>query len=916
MFGLFSKRGKTAHLGDENTLYYNEELKRWVERGKEHEVVEDSIPPPPVVANTNGVTQQRPDKADPSSRYVVAGGFGRAQKDVTENDTFTPFAPAPISTPKPVEFLVPAVIASELPASPAEAAAAGNTEKYKGFRVPKFTKPELMEGTQEQYEENEVKKWKAKIDKREARKQNGGADTIHRNKRSGSGKLENDWFANTTESPDLTFGATQSFASIEQVFGATEVDPTVFLQTNVMEPVALCPVPNGQDLQSSETPVGNDELHVESSEQNGHQSWMNNGNPSSELDDQIDFDSWENPVEGEAAAAVAVEAPVPVKVSEETPYNEAEFPGGIRETDDPYDIAWLTQTGWTDHEQCKAITLWMCENYQQEWRNWHKENPVWDQFWCWYYDGGDELIHTKPAGVKTEDVTVANKLHGVEAYPPTETHPELEPPNQDTPLPDVWMETPLINEGETDVGNLSFAIFTQDGLLQFLQKLDSIFIELNSGSPVLTTFHQQVKQLVQAVESHGPMGEDHLENPSMSNATEDLKEALEKKDQEIEDLQTRLEASNADLTFQAKLNELEEFISSQEKLIESLRTNYEASEAALLETKDNLNKTVHQIKTLEGELESKENELVALRDQVKNQMENKDHSSQLSSAEGEKLKRENKVLKKKLLSLMKKSEDQVSMSNPSSPASVTSDQPFTEKPSSPVNQQSESNAQLAKQVTVLKKKVLQQKKELEEKETQIAGLTKTETANHKLHGIVEKTKMELEEKETLVEQLRASLWDKENEILKLMKDLDDKTNELESLQQKMESESVHVPTNIDLKDRKLSRLEDDLLQKQQDIKILEAQVQGISQKDSLISKLTSLVGDNDFHINQLRVSLEEHRKKESELMESISAKDIDLENLVRSVMISQKQIYQLKDYCSQLGGNPNQLLINMQSVGN
>jgi len=48
---VMSKLGprKQAHLGGENDFYYNEELGRWVERGKEHEASQELPPPPPKV---------------------------------------------------------------------------------------------------------------------------------------------------------------------------------------------------------------------------------------------------------------------------------------------------------------------------------------------------------------------------------------------------------------------------------------------------------------------------------------------------------------------------------------------------------------------------------------------------------------------------------------------------------------------------------------------------------------------------------------------------------------------------------------------------------------------------------------------------------------------------------------------------
>jgi len=43
-----------------------------------------------------------------------------------------------------------------------------------------------------------------------------------------------------------------------------------------------------------------------------------------------------------------------------------------------------------------------------------------------------------------------------------------------------------------NVGTLAFEIFTHDGMLQFLHKLDSIFNDLTPQSVSIGEFHQQV----------------------------------------------------------------------------------------------------------------------------------------------------------------------------------------------------------------------------------------------------------------------------------------------------------------------------------------------------------------------------------------------------------------------------------------
>lgn len=498
---------------------------------------------------------------------------------------------------------------------------------------------------------------------------------------------------------------------------------------------------------------------------------------------------------------------------------------------------------------------------------------------------------------------------------------------------DAWKETPEVKSDDVaNVGTLlPFEIFTHDGMLQFLHKLDSIFNDLTPQSLTIEEFHQQVtiissyslvnfnqllsqvKQLVVAVEAQNEDKNDFSKTSAASNEAIQFKEDLQRKEQQIEALQLQLESSNHNSKLQIKLTELEEFISKQEQTIEALKTNFQNSESALMKSQQQVEVSSLQIKALEDQMESKESELIALRDQLKNQVESNNELVQTSSEETEKLKKENKILKKKVLTLMKKSEDQVT-SNPASPVSVTNDKCFTEKSAS-ANQNSESDGQITKQINVLKKKLLEQKKALEEKESQISGLLETEKAKFELQETLEEAKKELEAKIKLNDELSDSLLVKETEITQLRNEVNQRLEEIDKLKQPEEFEPIQELKDEDLKDRRLARLEDDLQQKQQDIRRLDTQIQSIPQKDSLISKLTALIGENDNHLQQLRISLEENRKKEVELLDSLSAKDVDLENLVNSVMISQKQIIQLQDYCFQLGGNPTEVL-TVQHLGN
>jgi len=473
--------------------------------------------------------------------------------------------------------------------------------------------------------------------------------------------------------------------------------------------------------------------------------------------------------------------------------------------------------------------------------------------------------------------------------------------------PDLWLDSSMTSDDESDDGVLPFAVFTHNGMLQFLQELDSIFRDLNHPTSSLGQFHQQVKQLLRLVEAHGRSKKQSFKTHLMSNDDLCFNEDFKRKGEGNEGLHRSIEASKGDSTLASKLKELEELVASQEQSIKALKSDVEDSKNALKLSKEELEKTRQAVTTLEGEIESKNNELVTLRDQLKSHVETNNHSDHPVAEECEKLKKDNKILKKKLLSLMKKSEGQSLLSNPSSP---TSTDPTLAEKSALTYHQSDADGQLTKQIHVLKRKVLQQKKALEEKETQILQFLEAENAKSELQRTVEELKEDLEQKDQLIEELRVSLRDKEAQILSLSDDLNLKVTELECLTQKVKLDRVHDAKELEIKDQKLSRMEVELHEKQQDIEKLESQLECTSQKDATITKLTSMLRENDLHVQQLRTTVEDYNKRELELFESLSAKDIDLENLVASLMISQKQISQLRDYCSELGGTPNAVLIS------
>ncbi len=208
MLRLFKgNKGRQAHMGQENQMYFNKELGRWVERGKEHEVVDDAVPPPPFAASAPTSTPKRVDEGDPSSRYVAAGDFGKRTSPGSEEKktfvtppTFAATAPATggffVPTPPPVP-LISETETSE-PRSPQ------GVERYKGYCIPTFAKPEGFPGTQEEYAAAELQKFKEKIDRREARKNTSAPKTapvteakengvLYHSPKTGGAKLDDSW---------------------------------------------------------------------------------------------------------------------------------------------------------------------------------------------------------------------------------------------------------------------------------------------------------------------------------------------------------------------------------------------------------------------------------------------------------------------------------------------------------------------------------------------------------------------------------------------------------------------------------------------------------------------------------------------------------------------------------------------------
>ncbi|CAI5995746.1 unnamed protein product [Closterium sp. NIES-64] len=97
-----------AKLGGENTFYFNEKLKRWVERGKEDEVVETTLAPPPTAFAFAPAAPATSNSADPpattpaaAAAAPAADGAPSATSALPAVHSAAPPAPAADSTSAP-----------------------------------------------------------------------------------------------------------------------------------------------------------------------------------------------------------------------------------------------------------------------------------------------------------------------------------------------------------------------------------------------------------------------------------------------------------------------------------------------------------------------------------------------------------------------------------------------------------------------------------------------------------------------------------------------------------------------------------------------------------------------------------------------------------------------------------------------
>mmetsp|Transcript_26574 Transcript_26574/g.57967 ORF Transcript_26574/g.57967 Transcript_26574/m.57967 type:complete len:1239 (-) Transcript_26574:809-4525(-) len=146
------KKAKVGHLPEgESNMYYNAELKRWVEKGKEHEVANDpgNAPPPTMASGLPTAPVQR--KAI-NQRYVLQSNLSVSSSasslpDVASSAQQTGVTPSPPTSASglaPPRFFVPAAPTATAPANESEdgQAEAADTKGMSGSKsAPTFFMP-------------------------------------------------------------------------------------------------------------------------------------------------------------------------------------------------------------------------------------------------------------------------------------------------------------------------------------------------------------------------------------------------------------------------------------------------------------------------------------------------------------------------------------------------------------------------------------------------------------------------------------------------------------------------------------------------------------------------------------------------------------------------------------------------------
>lgn len=79
-----------AKLGEENQFYYDDKLKRWVEKGVEPPAEEAALPPPPTLGTFQNNSLGYENKSDMKNEMSPSNLFGSGSPNPSENSSGMP----------------------------------------------------------------------------------------------------------------------------------------------------------------------------------------------------------------------------------------------------------------------------------------------------------------------------------------------------------------------------------------------------------------------------------------------------------------------------------------------------------------------------------------------------------------------------------------------------------------------------------------------------------------------------------------------------------------------------------------------------------------------------------------------------------------------------------------------------------
>ncbi len=420
----------------------------------------------------------------------------------------------------------------------------------------------------------------------------------------------------------------------------------------------------------------------------------------------------------------------------------------------------------------------------------------------------------------------------------------------------------------------------------------------------------QVRQLMKAVELSG--------HPLQKGAnmgeiqSESLKRELERKEREMQDVKNQL-----------RVNEIEwnkKFAQAQQENV-NLQNSYQSMAQSAKEEEEKALEATVKLEQLESEIETNKKQVSALEENLKEKevkikalyddLSSRDSELAHLSAEFEKEKERDVIpedvslqmenLKKEIALLKAAAEEKAAPASPASPD---------------LHEWSEIQTQLRQEIAELKEHLVQRENTLKEKETEIARLVALNQGNDSLEtgnemGTLEEWMDQVAERDLEIAQLKEALQSSDARIASLQKEWQQKATAYEALLHSpatLEEREGDLEGELEKRDREIQRLKHEIQDKVAEVQRLSALLESLPKKEQLISKLTCVLSEKDNELIDVRKRIQEGHERETDLIEKLTAKDGDLENVVNSLLFSQQQLQQLCHYCSDLGGDPHEKL--------